>query len=248
MSLSDKTKSLHWPYSYLCTQIQYMSNFARRLKYYGIGFGLGIVFVVFFFQNRGCSWTPANRVKTVLLERVIALPESQEATMKLKKTEDLLKFIEDADIDFKASKKVDPNKYYKLTNGETTLYFTLTTESFITSVFSRKPKAIDTRIGKAKLIRFPEGKDLIFTDTTGSMQRVRMELGFKNDQAVFKQMKKNAVLIYDKSDFLTAIKPEHYLEFTTKKGEQVGLVSVWYKDKINVTKYVTADSLQGYTE
>lgn len=223
-----------------------MSNFVRRLKYYGIGFGLGLLFVVFFFQNRGCSWTPSNRVKSALLERVIVFPESQANALESKKIKSntLRKFIEEADVDFNTSSKKAPNKFYKLTKGENTLFFTLTNESFISSVFAGRPSKKDTKEGKAKLILFPDNKDLIFTDTTGSMQRIRTELGYKNDQEVLKSIKKNGWIVYDKSDFANSIKPEHYLEFTTKKGVKVGAVAVWYKDKININKYILSDSLQ----
>ena len=49
------------------------SSFIRRLKYYGIGFGIGLIFVFIFFQNRGCSWLPGNRVKNTVLERVMVV-------------------------------------------------------------------------------------------------------------------------------------------------------------------------------
>ena len=93
-------------------------------------------------------------------------------------------------------------------------------------------------------MRFPDGKDLIFTDTTGSLQRIRVELGFKDDRSILEQLKKNAYLNYDKSDFLNTIKPEHHLEFETKKGDTVEAISVWYKDKINITKYIYKGTLQ----
>lgn len=223
-----------------------MSNFWRRLRYYGIGFGIGLIFVIFFFNNRGCSWTPSNRVKTAILERVFAVPESQIEQLTKQKVDvkDLEKFIQEADVDFNASKKTDDNKYYKLSTANQTLFFTLTNESFVTSVFTSKPKASDWQKGKAKLVRFPKGKDLIFTDTTGSQQRQRMELGFKNDQEVWKQLKKNALLDYEKSDFVSAIKPEHYLTFQSKKGKEFSVLSVWYKEKINITEYIVSDSLE----
>ena len=59
-----------------------MDSIFRRLKYYGIGFGAGLVFVIFFFQNRGCSWLPDNRVKNSILDRVLVLPETESVQMK----------------------------------------------------------------------------------------------------------------------------------------------------------------------
>jgi hypothetical protein len=60
-----------------------MESLWRRLKYYGIGFGIGLVFVIFFFQNRGCSWLPSNRVKNSILDRlVVASDETLEILKK----------------------------------------------------------------------------------------------------------------------------------------------------------------------
>ena len=53
-----------------------MTNLYRRLLYYGIGFGIGLVCVFFFFNNRGCSWLPENRVKEMVTERLIYIADS----------------------------------------------------------------------------------------------------------------------------------------------------------------------------
>ncbi len=223
-----------------------MSNFGRRLKYYGIGFGIGLIFVVFFFNNRGCTWTPSNRVKTAILERAIALPESQKTELLgLNITPfELKKFIENAEIDFGASNKTTENKFYKLTDKKRTLFFTLTNESFISTVYTTKPQAKLKHKGRAEIVAFPKGEDLIFTDTTGSLQRTRTELGFKTDRAIYAQMKKKCFINFDKSEFVTAIKPEHYLEFISKTGDTIGAVTVWYKEKININAYNYKDSLR----
>ncbi len=217
-----------------------MSNFTRRLKYYGIGFGIGLLFVVFFFNNRGCSWTPSNRVKTAILNRAVVFPESQLTSLKEKEInkDNLIEFLEEAEIDFSASSKTDENKFYQLTRDKTTLFFTLTNESFISSVFTTRPKRKNWQEGKAKIIIFPAGDNLIFTDTTGSLQRTRTELGFKNDKKVFEQMKKECFIDYDRSDFVNSIKPEHYLEFIGQKGDTIGAKAVWYKEKININAYI----------
>ena len=46
-------------------------TFLRRLVYYLIGFGIGLIMVIFFFQNRGCSWLPENKVKETILRKII---------------------------------------------------------------------------------------------------------------------------------------------------------------------------------
>ena len=60
-----------------------MKTFLKRLKYYGLGFGIGTVFLFFFFENRGCSWMPSNRVKSNVIERLLVTSKSDKQILKL---------------------------------------------------------------------------------------------------------------------------------------------------------------------
>ena len=134
-----------------------MKNFSRRLKYYGIGFGLGLVFVLFFFQNRGCSWLPENRVKNAVLTRVIVVPEQQEAALNAQgiDTKEIIQYLVDGDVDFGDSEKSDPDKRYKITlDDHPDLYFTLPGESYISAVYIEPNAEVKTRTGKAKMVHF----------------------------------------------------------------------------------------------
>ena len=51
-------------------------KFIHRLKYYLIGFSLGIVLVFFFFKDRGWDWLPGNRVVNFILTNPINIDES----------------------------------------------------------------------------------------------------------------------------------------------------------------------------
>ena len=73
----------HFLFYYLLKNY-FMKSWIKRLKFYGIGFGIGLFFVAFFFQNRGCSWLPSNRVKNAILDRLIVVSDETESTMKLK--------------------------------------------------------------------------------------------------------------------------------------------------------------------
>jgi len=84
-----------------------MKDFFRRLKYYGLGFSIGAIMVVFMFDNKGCSWFPSNRVKDNLFNRMIVV--NQEANAEIKEqgfTEaQFLKTIQEGSVDFGKSKK-----------------------------------------------------------------------------------------------------------------------------------------------
>src|SRR5690554_1116023 len=104
-----------------------------RLLYYFTGFGIGIIFVIFFFQNRGCTWTPNNRVKQAIVDRVIVINDDLKAEMdKRGITKEMIKkVIDKGNIDFKNSKKTGDPKVYTLYNDVLKLNFSLPESSYI---------------------------------------------------------------------------------------------------------------------
>ncbi|HRP53737.1 MAG TPA: hypothetical protein PLI97_09545, partial [Fluviicola sp.] len=88
-----------------------MKDIWRRLRYYGVGFGIGLIFVFFFFQNRGCSWLPENRVKNSMMGKILVVsPETQK---KLHMSdEQVVSFLNDGAISFRSSKKQGDPKVY----------------------------------------------------------------------------------------------------------------------------------------
>ena len=84
-----------------------MSNLYRRLLYFGVGFGIGLVCVFFFFNNRGCSWLPENRVKEMVTNRLVYVADSNLKILEnLKiKEDELSTFLLNADVLFSKSQK-----------------------------------------------------------------------------------------------------------------------------------------------
>ena len=84
-----------------------MTNFYRRLMYYGLGFGIGLVGVFFFFNNRGCSWLPSNRVKEMISERIIYVSDTNLSVLKnLNIAEsEIAQYVLNAEIHFSKSEK-----------------------------------------------------------------------------------------------------------------------------------------------
>ena len=124
-----------------------MENFFRRLKYYGIGFGIGLLFVIFFFKNKGCAWTPENRVKTAIFERLLILNDENKSELeKLNLSEkELIQILRKSDINFQKSKKTDRFKVYhfdcKTKSGKDFIaLLTLGKESFLSEVLLKEKK------------------------------------------------------------------------------------------------------------
>lgn len=224
-----------------------MDNFLRRLKYYGIGFGIGLVFVLVFFQNRGCSWLPSNRVKNSILDRVLVISDEQQLELKSRglSKKDVITALNDGDVDFGESKKDGDLKVYAVDKelegkGNVRLYFTLPKESYITEINISAKKAGEVQTstkGKGKIYRFPNEKNLIFVDTNRLLLCQQQSIGLSETNKLFDQWKKTATIDFSKSDLSKSPKPEHFVEFKDEKGRWIGSKSVWYKNKIDISYF-----------
>lgn len=225
-----------------------MESLWRRLKYYGIGFGFGLLFVIFFFQNRGCSWLPDNRVKNSILDRVLVLPEEDAVEMKkvgLTKN-DLTLVLNDGKVLFDESIKKGNPKVYVVEKefegkGKLKFLYTLPDESFISEIhlFKQNSKNIkNTTKGMGELIYFPKDDDLVFPDSSANVTCQQSVLGLINPRDILKLIKKSGKIDFSKSYLKATPKPEHYLVFTDKKGREIGANVIWYKTKMNITHFV----------
>jgi hypothetical protein len=219
----------------------------RRLKYYGIGFGIGLVFVLVFFQNRGCSWLPSNRVKNSILDRVLVISDVQQAELKARglSKKDVIAALNDGDVDFGESKKDGDLKVYAVDKeldgkGNVRFYFTLPKESYITEINISAKKASEIKTsteGKGKIYRFPNEKNLIFVDTNKLLLCQQQSIGLSETNKLFERWKKTATIDFGKSDLSRSPKPEHFVTFKDKKGRLIGTKSIWYKNKIDISYF-----------
>ena len=223
-----------------------MDSFLRRLKYYGIGFGIGLIFVLFFFQNRGCSWLPGNRVKNSVLDRVLVVSDEEAAKLKSFGIDEaeLVNVLNDGKVLFKESKKAGNPQVYVIENEikgkKHRFYFTLPKESFISEVKigSQKASAVrNSTEGMGNIIRFPNDENLIFVDSSKVLDCQQAALGMINTVEMLKAWKKAARIDFSKSDLKRTPKPEHYIEYKDKDGRWIGSISVWYKTKISISSF-----------
>lgn len=219
-----------------------MKTFFDRLKIYAIGFGIGMVFVFFFFQNRGCSWLPDNRVKNSILDRVIVVQSEVEGQLKQKgiSQKEIISLLNDGDVDFSKSKKDGQFKIYLVSKDDVKLYFTLPNESFISEVrlanVAVKSVKNSTK-GTGKLIHFPKDNELVFADTTKLVSCQQQSFGMIENRKILKSLKANGIIDFEKSDFNVKPKALQYLFFNDKKGRKIGATAVWYKNKISIDHF-----------
>ncbi len=225
-----------------------MDSLLRRLKFYGIGFSIGLVFVLIFFQNRGCSWLPSNRIKNSFLDRVIVLPENEANTLKkLHLTHnDIINVLNDGDVVFSKSLKKGKTKVYHLekefdNKGMLHFFFTLPDESFISEVHISEHKATqvkNTLTGSGEILHFPKDDNLVFVDSSQFVTCQQSELGLINPIDILKLMKKQSIIDFSKTNYKASPKAVQYIQFFDKKHRLIGAHAIWYKNKINITDFV----------
>lgn len=231
-----------------------MNSFWTRLKYYGIGFAIGLLFVFIFFENRGCSWLPANRVKNSFLDRLIVIPESEEIEMKQRgvTAKDVILALNTGDVAFSESKKADPIKVYAVDvelpkKGNTRFYFTLPKESFICEVLISPSSAMKVRNsdeGTGRIIHFPKDEQLVFIESDPLLKCQLDKLNLAKEKDLLKRLKSIGEVDFAQSNFKVKPKPRQTLVIRNTEYGAVYLEAVWYKNKINVTSLRTEKALE----
>lgn len=224
------------------------TSFLKRLKYYGIGFGMGAIIVTFLLPNRSCSWTPSNRVKNMILGRVITATDVDWKLMQSKgiTKKDILSVLNDGDIDFGKSKKDRNLKVYVIEKelegkGNYKFYFSLPEESFISEVKIGEidaKKVNNTKEGYGIFISIPNDEFLVSVDSTKRIACQMEKLGITSMKELYWGIKKSGRINFSKSNLSVQPKPEHLIEFVFG-NDTVSAQSIWYKSKIFISNFVS---------
>jgi len=220
-----------------------MESFWRRLRYYGLGFGLGLILTFGIFNTRGCSWTPENRVKEAINKRVWIIDNQTIKTFyKLHKLNDkkFHRLIQDADISFTKSIRHGRHKVYDLTftdgnNKEAHCKALMTDESFVVEF---RPNSVGCKEVKkiyAQIVHVPKNKNLVYSDDSPKIKEHLRALGIPNDIQLQKELL-NGYFDYQKSRLKEQPRPVHVFKFrpTQQSKVAVSATCIWYKDKIKV--------------
>jgi len=214
---------------------------------------IGLIFVLIFFQNRGCSWLPSNRVKNAFLDRIIVVSDAEMSHLKKSgiDVDDLIGVLNDGEVNFSESITEGDFKVYSVSKevdglGEKNFFFTLPAESFITEVHYSENSASEvenTTKGYGSIIHFPKDDNLVYIDSTESLKCAMGKLGLKNSNHVYQFLKKNGRVDFSNTDFNIKPKAKQCLVFKNEKGIEIGINAIWYKNKIDITS-IFSDSLE----
>ncbi len=218
-----------------------MKAFLRRLRFFGVGFGIGLLFVFFFFQNRGCTWLPENRVKNTFLGRILTLSETTKIELKKKglTNKQVISFLNDGDVAFGKSKKQgNPQVYHveKEIEGKlTTLWFTLPKNSFVCEVLVPKgniQKVTSSKSGFGSFIFFPKVKELVFLEHQPEFDNQLKLTNFSNESKVLASIKKSGKIDFSNSKLDLDTKPQHAITLLSPNKKLVKAIVEWNQDKI----------------
>ena len=220
-----------------------MNSWIKRIKFYGIGFGIGLLFVFFFFENRGCSWMPSNRVKNAILDRLIVVSEKTKNLMNEKgvNVNDILLTLSSGDIDFIKSRKDRSPKCYLISRDNMSFVFTLPYESFVSEVFfvDKTDDVCNSKNGFGNIVHYPNDDNLIYIDSNEYINCQKESIGLKSTNYIFDLIKSSGKIDFSQTNFSQTPKPEHHITFIKDENE-VGCTIVWYKNKLNI---ITFDSV-----
>lgn len=231
-----------------------MNSILKRFLYYLIGFTIGLIFVLFFFQNRGCAWLPSNRVKNTILDKVIILPASENAIFKAEGFDKntILSFLNDGDIIFNESIKdqgVFPKVYIienKVDNKTKRLQFTLYEDSYISPVHylpaEESAKAYTSFEGMGSILRLPRDSALLYIDQSNYVQCKAQKLNHKNKEKLTQELKTTGEIDFSKSDLMLP-KAEHFITFIHNDSIQVRAKTIWFESRITFKDFFWEDSL-----
>ncbi|MDX1653369.1 MAG: hypothetical protein R3277_12805 [Brumimicrobium sp.] len=231
-----------------------MGSFWKRLKFYLVGFTIGLIFVIFFFQNRGCAWTPQNRVKNAILDKVIVAPSEELEELKRNSisSEELYLFMAQGDVNFEQSLK-EQNVYpkvYVIERGEgenkKRIQFSLFEDSFISTVHflenGEKAKRVRSFEGEGVFLRLPKDSALVFIDKSNYVQCKARGLLSTDQDVLIKNLKNSGKILFDKSDLMLP-KAEHYITFQQNDTLQVEAKAIWYESRITFKDFYWDEKL-----
>jgi len=217
-----------------------MKGIWKRLRYYLIGFLIGTIFVSILFKDRGCSWTPTNRVKNSIQDKIIVFPENQIQSFNalgLDK-ESVYKFLVEADVDFSNSLKDKFPKVYIIEENDSIdrrLQFSLYEDSYITIAHvlgkDEKPKRYEQLEGWGKMMRLPKDSSLVFIDKSNYTQCKARGLASTDQDDIIEAMKASGRVDFSKSDLMLT-KAVQQIQFMQNDTLEVNAKTIWFESRI----------------
>tara|TARA_B100001093_G_C26854615_1_gene1026813 strand:- start:3819 stop:4562 length:744 start_codon:yes stop_codon:yes gene_type:complete len=113
-------------------------KFTKRLKYFSVGFGIGILFVIFLFKDREFkwSWLPGNRVTDFILDHPIKINSDfyTEINLNVNLSTQIFNTLLNGDVDFSNSDTEGPIKKYIIEYNQNTVHIAISFKDSISQI------------------------------------------------------------------------------------------------------------------
>ncbi len=223
-------------------------GFLRRLSYYITGLVLGSLLVAVIFGERACSWTPSNRIKTDIIEKIIVFPNDQIDQLHkigIDKS-NIKKVVLKGKINYSESlneRSVFPREYIFEVNDsiDRRLQFSLYEDSYITVVHvlnaTDQPKRYTDLKGWGEVAHLPRDSSLIFIDESNYTQCKARGLASKKEKDIIEAIKKTGRINFSKSNLMLT-KATQQLYFTQNDTVHVQAETIWFRYKITFKDFI----------
>ena len=113
-------------------------NFLNRLKFYLIGFGLGLFFIYFLFKERKWDWLPENKVKKIFLDNPLKInfKKEQDSILTDQLSKKIFDLIINGNVNFSESKTKFTNKKYVIEYKNSSALFNISFEDTLCRIIS----------------------------------------------------------------------------------------------------------------
>src|SRR5690554_2057274 len=233
-----------------------MNGIWKRLRYYLTGLLIGTIFVSILFKDRGCSWTPTNRVKNSIQDKIIVFPEDQlDALNEIGiNKENIYRFLVHGNVDFSGSLKDKFPKVYIIEENDSIpqrLQFSLYEDSYLSIVHvleeGEQPKRYEQLEGYGIMARLPKDSAFVFIDKSNYTQCKARGLASKDQQDIIAAMRNTGKVNFSKSDLMLT-KAVQQIEFMQNDTLLVDAKTIWFESRVTFKDFFWENRLPCETD
>lgn len=212
-------------------------TFAKRLRYYIIGFGMGILVCIVIFGQRGCDWTPNNRVLKQIATSEILITDSVRCVFAENKIEEdeIFKLLNHGSVIFSESKTHQTPKYYVIEDENSTFKIAFVVRNDSVSV-------LDGVVGgkQGKCTGFGSNPEHIFTMPEKTVKRLLKAQEISAADSVLTKLKNHKIKDGDIYNMIESGKIDFKASMPTLKPHPIYFVeSQKWRFKIEMTEKKT---------